>query len=824
MNPFGHTGDESISADGTLLLPLKTRDGTEQADRDLDRQRREALDHAQLNATLLAGVLDSTPDMVFCKDLQGHYLACNPEFIRFMGHPREQILGRTDYEFFPKVAADFFREHDRKALDAERPLHNEEWVTYPDGARRLLDTVKAPLRTAEGRVIGIIGVSRNITDRFNMEAALAASDARLRGIFDTVVEGIFQSTPEGRYVVVNPAFARMFGYDSPEQMMREVTDIRAQLYANPAERDRLLTTVQSEGVVRGWEVHGRRRDGRCITVSINCSLIRDEQGRPRYFEGTVEDVTDRRRAEQALRESEENLLALINATPDIICFKDAEGRWLKANDSILKLHCLEGVDYRGHTESELAEFTAPIFREAFRNCAGSDEAAWNAGGLSRTEETIPDADGHLRVYDVIKIPLFRIDGSRKGIVVFGRDITGLRRAETEKEKLHAQFLQSQKMEGIGRLAGGVAHDFNNLLQTILGYADILIEHIPPGAPLRPDIEEIRNAGRRAADLTRQLLAFGRKQMLKARVTDLNALVANVGRMLHRTIGEDVLLHTETDQDLPRVMADPGQIEQILLNLAVNARDAMPGGGRLVFATSHLDIGPDDLPMHPEGRCGRFVCCSVTDTGCGMTPEVMSHLFEPFYTTKPQGKGTGLGLATAYGITRQHEGWIQVHSRIGHGSTFRIYLPAIDAAREMPAASPDSTPPPEPLPPRGAGQLVLYVEDESAVRRLVQTLLENNGYHVLAVGNASAALAIVEHSTTRPDLLLCDVVLPDLNGLDLADRILHLLPNLRVLICSGYADQEHRWPRIRERRWAFLGKPFSASSLLGAIASVLRRAP
>jgi PAS domain S-box-containing protein len=388
-------------------------------------------------------------------------------------------------------------------------------------------------------------------------------------------------------------------------------------------------------------------------------------------------------------------------------------------------------------------------------------------------------------------------------------------------ELQQQLQQAAKMDAIGRLAGGVAHDFNNLLQAILGFTEILISQSHPGHSGHEDLIQIKKAGTRAADLTRQLLAFGRKQMIEPRVLDLNTIIAGAEPMLRRLLGEDIRVQSVPAPRLPHIKADPGQIEQIIVNLAVNARDAMPNGGRLTLGTSSVILQTVDTGLIPEARPGHYVCLCVSDTGTGMPGEVLQHLFEPFFSTKELGKGTGLGLAVTYGIVKQNNGWINVYSQVEHGTTFRIYFPVNDIVEDDP---------PGPFPlneqvavaPKGRGERILLVEDELGVRTLATTVLRNHGYDVLPSDSAGQATELFDHAGGRIDLLFSDVVLPGMNGIELADQLLALNPELPVLLSSGYADERARWNKIEDRGYHFLQKPYPVDTLLHTVRHILDR--
>jgi nitrogen-specific signal transduction histidine kinase/CheY-like chemotaxis protein len=397
----------------------------------------------------------------------------------------------------------------------------------------------------------------------------------------------------------------------------------------------------------------------------------------------------------------------------------------------------------------------------------------------------------------------------------GVDITRRRQMELEKEKMESQLLQVQKMDAVGTLTGGVAHDFNNLLTAIRGCTDMALMKTDESSPIYHDLKEIQNAAVRAADLTRQLLLFSSRHPIRFSVISLNRLVDDLLKMLHRLIGEDIGISTALDSELWSVRADKGTLEQVVVNLAVNARDAMPKGGKLVLRTENLWVHDKDMVSMPEGREGRFVRLSVTDTGVGMDPGTLEHIFEPFYSTKGPGRGTGLGLSVVYGIVRQHKGWISVQSESGIGTTFDIYLPAVMekavpyADEEHPLASLS-----------GKGERILIVEDSDGVRDFLQSALKTNGYRVWTTSTVREALDLYRRERAGFDLVFSDVVLPDQNGIELVERLLAENPRLKVLLSSGYTDHKSHWPIIQDRKFRFLQKPYSLKTLLATVQDVL----
>jgi len=432
--------------------------------------------------------------------------------------------------------------------------------------------------------------------------------------------------------------------------------------------------------------------------------------------------------------------------------------------------------------------------------------------VARIERESPEVD---RIYQVSAYPILDEGGRVTRVVEHLRDVTAERRALAERDRMREQLLHAQKLEAIGRLAGGVAHDFNNLLTAIGGFADLLQAELPVGSPARQDAWEIRRAAERAGELTRQLLAFSRQQVIAPRSLDLNAVLGGVERMLLRLLGEDVRVELALGGALWAVWADAGQVEQVIFNLVTNARDAMPGGGALRVSTGNVVLDAEAAGRLPGAAPGEWVHLCVADDGVGMEPAVRARLFEPFFTTKPKGQGTGLGLSTVYGIVSQHGGFVDVATGPGRGTAFHVYLPRSTRADEVPAGQAGA-----PAPARGQ-ELVLLVEDEPQVRELTRRFLETLGYRVHACGDAAAALeALAAEPALRPDLLLTDVIMPGLSGRELADILQARRPGLRVLLMSGWSEAPDTTAGRATRGLPLLHKPFDMASLARAVRAAL----
>jgi len=516
---------------------------------------------------------------------------------------------------------------------------------------------------------------------------------------------------------------------------------------------------------------------------------------------------ERQQAEAALRESQALLQSVIDNSAASIFVKDLEGRFLLVNRHLERLLGAERGALLGKTDADLFP---PEQAEAVR---AADRNVLAAGKPLEIEETVPLEDG-MHTYLSIKAPLADSTGRAFGLCGISTDITSRKRAEAALRKSEEQLRQSQKMEAIGNLAGGIAHDFNNLLSVILSYSSMLARDMTPSDPRRADLNEIEAAGARAAELTRQLLAFGRKQILQPRVVNLNDILVGMERMLSRLIGEDIELTLVADPKLGRTLVDPGQFEQIVMNLAVNSRDAMPRGGRLTIETTNVDLDPAYAAEHVGAAVGPHVMLAVTDTGTGMDAATQAHMFEPFFTSKEKGKGTGLGLATVFGIVQQSGGNIWVYSELGKGTCFKIYLPRTDAV-----AVADATP----VLQSGAllgTETILLVEDDERVRALARTILDRHGYHVLEAQSGGDALLICEGHPANIQLLITDVIMPRMSGRQLAERLHPLRPQMKVLFMSGYTDNSIVHHGVLDSGVAFLQKPLTPEALTRKVREVL----
>ncbi len=517
----------------------------------------------------------------------------------------------------------------------------------------------------------------------------------------------------------------------------------------------------------------------------------------RYTSRLKNIIGEREQAEKEIRKVKEEWERTFNATSDLVSIQDKEMRIIRVNRAVY-----ESLNTR--PEEVIGKYCYEVFRGVSEPCAGCPEVT-----------TILDLGKHFaeiehsnlgKTFLVSAAPIFDESNDFTGIIHIAKDIT-------QQKLLETQLRQAQKMEAVGLLSGGVAHDFNNLLTTIMGYSELILMNMPEDHPIRKDIEAIHNAGQKANALTRQLLAFSRKQVLEMKVVNLNNIVENMGKMLRRLIGEDLELKLHTTSPLGNILADSGQIEQIIMNLAVNARDAMPSGGSLIIETGNIYLDRKYAETHGGVKPGPHVMIIVTDNGIGMTKEVQRKIFDPFFTTKGLGMGTGLGLSTVYGIVKQHNGHIFVYSEPGNGTTFKIYFPEVDAAAE------DVVSKKEKAMPRGT-ETVLVVDDESSVRSLIMDTLAPLGYSLMEASSSEEALVLSKATEKEIDLLLTDVVMPGMNGRELAEALMPARPNMKVIFVSGYTDNVIAYHGILKPGVFFINKPLIPSVLAMKVREVL----
>ena len=759
--------------------------------------RKQAEQTLRENEEIFKSFLENSPIYVFFKDKNIKAVRLSKNYEQMIGRPLNEILGKTMDELFPSELAKKMIADDQKILNEDKLVTvNEEF----NG--RYYSTIKFPI-VIDPQTVYLAGYTIDITERRQSEAALRKNEDLLSSIYRAAPTGI--GVVSNRILLtVNDRICEMTGH-SRESLIGKSARI---LYPTDADfeyvgREKYRQILESgTGTL---ETRWQRKDGRVIDVLMSSTPI-DPQNLASGVTFTALDITERKQAEMKLRRSHQTFLTVLDG--------------IDATVYVADMHSYEILFMNKHMIDTFGgDFTGRICYEAFRR-----ESA-PCGHC--TNERLLDADGHptgVCVWET-KNPLtgnwyinhdraiqWLDEGMARLQIAF--DVTLIKEMEQEGKRIGEQLKQAQKMESVGRLAGGVAHDFNNMLGAILGYAELGLLGLSPTDPIHGTLKDIQKAAQRSADLTRQLLAFARKQTVTPKVLDLNETVEGMLNMLGQLIGENIDLAWLPGKDLGPVRIDPSQIEQLLANLCVNARDAIHDTGRISVETSTVAFDENDCATRVGPVPGAYVLLAVSDNGCGMDPEILSHLFEPFFTTKEVGKGTGLGLATVYGMVQQNNGFIDVISQPGQGTTFKIYLPrhAPEAGRtaKMDAAQPDA---------RGH-ETILLVEDESMILDISVKILERQGYTVMAAATPGEAIRLAREHAGDIHLLMTDVVMPEMNGRDLAKNLLSLYPNLKRLFMSGYTADIIAHHGVLDEGVQFIQKPFSVQTLAVKVREVL----
>ncbi len=653
----------------------------------------------------------------------------------------------------------------------------------------------------EGRLLA--RVIQYAIERKRAEELLRSEEERFRQLADNISEVFFITDIRlGETLYINPAYEEVWGrscqsiYERPRSFFEAVA---------PEDQGRLgeyIARVQQGESPGRIEFRVVRPDGTVRSVLSHAVPIRNERGEVYRQAGTALDITERKQAEEALRTSELRARTLFDTVHLVVLGLDAEGRVDYVNPFFLELTGYTREEALGQfwLERFIPEAQRPAMLGAFRELL-------ERGLHAHYQNAIVTKGGEERLIAWNNTTLRDSGGRPIGTLSIGEDIT-------QHQRLEEQLRQAQKMEAVGRLAGGVAHDFNNLLTAILGHAELLLDDLPSISTHRGDVDEIRMAAERAAGLTRQLLAFSRQQVLQPTILDVNDVVENLQKLLRRLIGEDVTLRVVLAPSAGHVKADAGQLEQVIVNLAVNSRDAMPGGGTLTIETGLADLTDEYMEAHRPVLPGSYVMLAVSDTGQGIRPEDRSRIFEPFFTTKEPGKGTGLGLSTVYGIIKQSGGYVWVYSEPGVGTTFKIYLPRVDApVQTLEPARPSGT-------VAGGSETILLAEDDEQLRTLAQGCLERMGYRVMVAANGEEARALAVAHEGTIHLLVTDMVMPGESGRQLADRLIVMQPGIRCLFMSGYTDRTIVDQGILERGFRYLQKPFTPTILARMVRDVL----
>lgn len=737
----------------------------------------------------------SSNPMAITTSKEGRIIDLNEAYARFTGYKREELIGQTTIENGIWANPEQ-RDKVVRRLQEKGKVHNLEAGvhTKTGDMRTILFSIDTVILNGETY---LLSMATDITDRKNEEKKLRESEEKYRMLVEQSLQGL-AIMQDSRFVFSNNKFTEISGYSVEELLSLSPSEMSAMLHVDDRELilERSRNRMAGNPVPPRYECRGIKKDGTELWLEIYSSLI-NYNGKPAQ-QSAFMDVTERKKAAENLQRASDWQKAIFEGSRDAILISDINARFVDANTAACKLTGYSKEELLRMQASDLQEEADLAELQALHNriLAGEDVQG-EAAVYTKDDRKVDVEFSHLRV----------IISGIAYVHTIARDITN-------RKRLEAQFLQAQKMEAVGVLAGGVAHDFNNLLTVINGCSEIMLSELAQDDHKRKDIEHILQAGQRAASLTSQLLAFSRKQILYPRILNLNNAVTDMSSMIRRLISEDIEFLVLTQPDLGLVTADPGQIQQIVMNLVVNARDAMPQGGKLTIKTGNVDIKKDHFQGNPVVTAGPYVTLAISDNGIGMDAATQARMFEPFFTTKSQGKGTGLGLSTVYGIVKQSNGFIWVNSEPGKGATFTIFFARCQG--EIPKPVENSASERRLL----GSETVLVVEDDAQVRALACRILRERGYSVIEAVNGMEALRIAAEFAGDIHLVLTDIVMPGINGRATVSRLEAARPGIKVLYVSGYADNAIVHQEILDSNTALLQKPFTVESLANKVREVI----
>lgn len=707
-----------------------------------------------------------------------------------------QMLGRSSKEILKHDFREFL-DDESKELVADRYIRRQQGEKVPsvyefnilrkDGQKRRVEIKSTVIKDSQGKVITISQIL-DITESKKAEENLNF----LSSAVEQSSEGMAIADLGGHLLFVNHAWAKMHGYQSGDV----VVDKHLKVFHNREQLENDVYPFNQKVLEHGFysgEVGHIRKDGTPFPTLMTTTLLKNKDGEPIALVGIAKDITEYKKDQEKIF----RLASVLEQASEIVMITDLKGNIEYVNPAFEKITGYTATEVMGKNPRILKSGAQErvIYKELWKTITSGK--TWHGEFVNRRKNATTYTE------DAVIFPVKNSSGKIINYAAVKRDIT-------QQKKMEEEFRQAQKMEAVGRLAGGVAHDFNNLLTVIKGYSDLILHKIKSTDPFYKDIEQIHKAGEKATSLVGQLLAFSRRQVIQPKVLNLNDIVTNIDKMLRRVIGEDIVFSTELSPNLGNIKIDPGQLEQVILNIAVNARDALPGGGEITIETANVELDKFYTQQHRVVLPGPYVMLAISDSGVGMDKKTQSHLFEPFFTTKEQGKGTGLGLSTVYGIVKQNRGYIWVYSEKGKGTTFKIYLPRVQEAIESLKVSEIS------VKSLHGTETILLTEDDTEVRNFARRVLEENGYTILEASGGSEAIHFCKKQKSQIHLLLTDVVMPGMSGKTLVERIKRLYPKMKIIFISGYTDNAIVHQRILEPGVTLIQKPFSPRQLLEKI--------
>jgi PAS domain S-box-containing protein len=884
------------------------RKAAEEALKESEERYRTAIEYSNDGVTLVKG---------------DTHIYVNNRFVEMFGYESpDELTGHT-------LAMTVHPDDDEKVSTINRKRQKGEYVPSQyefKGIRKDGTSIFIEVSATKVNYKGIpvaLAYLRDITERKLSEKLLKETEDKYRSIFENAVEGMFQTTPDGRFVAANPALARIYGFESPQELLETITDVENQMYVNPGDRKKLQDLFDTQGYVSNFVTQLYRKDGKRVWISMSARTVRDAQQEIVRYEGTVEEITQRKELEDALKMAEREKSLILNAIPEVVIFHDSDMKILWVNKTAQDLLATRSDDFVGRScyevwhncdyicegcpiskalvsgqphESEMTTAQGKIwyvrgypvrtnegslvgvveirlditereqmeealvrseekYRNIFENAIEGIFQTTSDGhylqvnpalakmyGYNSPEELMTNVldigrqiyvnpEDRIRLQQAVEkngsfegfeAQQYRKDGSKiwtssnarivhdtAGITLY---YEGTVENITDRKHLESQLLQAQKMEAIGTLAGGIAHDFNNILSALIGYGNLLHMKMDSDDPLKIYVEHMLVASEKAVNLTHSLLTFSRKQTIRLQPQKVNVMIRGIEKILQRLLTEDIELKVMTADKGITVMADLTQIDQVLLNLTANARDVMPNGGMMCIETEKVEIDYEFIRSYGYGNPGIYAQISVSDTGTGMDEQTKQKIFEPFFTTKEVGKGTGLGLSIVYGIVKQHNGYINVASELGKGTTFHIYLPVVaTATEETKLASIDV---------KGGTETILLAEDNPDLQKLQEEVLNSKGYTTIAATDGEMAIARFMEHIDSIDLIILDVVMPKKNGKEVFDEIRKIRPDAKVLFTSGYTGDVVIDKGVYDSAVEFIQKPISPNELLGKIREIL----
>ena len=773
---------------------------------EIERERDELREKLEKTKMRFRKLYEGSRDGYAFVDMSGCIVESNSAFQEMLGYTGEQLKHKT----YENITLKKWHKIEKRILEEQvftrgySDIYEKEY-RRKDG-KRIPVEIRTYLALEGNNPIGMWAFVRDISERKKVERSLAESEERYRNLIELAPDCIFVSDLKGKILAVNTAIQSLTGFVKEEIEGKHFTKLPTVHFSDIPSFVKIFKAIIEGKPVKNVSFKFKRKDGTSRWGEADIGLIKVES-KTVGVQAVIKDITERKEIEEALQESKEKYRCVVENAKEAI---------VVAQDGILKFVNPRTLEITGYSESELLSLSFIEFIHP------DDRSMVLENYKKRLQgEKVPEVYSFRMVTKEGKTRWLQISAvliswdNRPASLNFLTDITEIKSAEEELKDKERQLLQVQKMEAIGRLAGGVAHDFNNLLTAIIGYTDILLLHPKLEQELKKYVEQIKNSSDRASSLIQQLLAFSRRQMMQAKTFDLNKLVANIDKMLRRLIGEDIELFTVFEKDLGLIKADPGQIEQVIMNLAVNARDAMPTGGKLIIETKNIKLDQAYFENRVNGQPELYIMLCVTDTGIGMDEETKRHIFEPFFTTKEVGRGTGLGLSTVYGIVKQSGGYIWVYSEPDKGTTFKCYFPRVDdAILEQESKQEKSL-------MQGGRETILLVEDEFIVRNLISNILKHYGYTVIESENGEKALEVRAQCSEQPvDMLITDVVMPGISGRVLADRLQSVYPEMKVLYISGYTDDAIVRHGVLDHGIPFLQKPFAPKDLAKKVREIL----